>query len=206
MHPEGSHPTAIRHKSVSAQRRTSGQDPHRPTQMIDYTRGLDGVRSSREPDALPVPRWSGAATAMACLVAAVVAEALVLAYGGVVHVSRLADGWPPYPWAPRWLGVYFVSLTALDPLAAWLLLGRRRADLDRAVFVLVTDVLANGYACLTPPGPVRRGTRSSPGWPAGRTASCGGLGRVTGAAARGGCRRRSPWTVPAGRADHGGHR
>lgn len=52
----------------------------------------------------------------------------------------------PIQWAPAWLAVYFVSLTALDPLAAWLLLDRRRAGLYLAVFVLVTDALANGCA------------------------------------------------------------
>jgi hypothetical protein len=59
------------------------------------------------------------------VVAALVAEALVLAYGGVVQVSQLAGGRPPYPW----VAVYFVSLTVLDPSAAWLLLDRRRAGL-----------------------------------------------------------------------------
>ena len=76
----------------------------------------------------------------------VVAEAVVLAYGAVIHVFQLAHGWPPYPWAPVWLAVYFTALTVLDPLAAWLLLPRRRAGLYLAVFVLVTDALANGYA------------------------------------------------------------
>jgi hypothetical protein len=76
----------------------------------------------------------------------VVAEAFILAYGGVVHVIQLTDGWPPYPWAPMWLAVYFVSLTALDPLAAWLLFCRRRAGLYFGALVLLTNALANGYA------------------------------------------------------------
>ena len=88
-------------------------------------------------------RWHGVPR---YVVAAVVAEAFVLAYGGAVHIAQLADGWPPYPWAPIWLAVYFVSLTALDPLAALLLLDRRRAGLYLAAIVLVTDALANGYA------------------------------------------------------------
>jgi hypothetical protein len=88
-------------------------------------------------------RWRGVPRRV---VAVVAAQALVLAYGSVVHVAQLANGWPPYPWAPMWLAVYFISLTALDPLAAWLLLDRRRAGLYLAGFVLVTDALANGYA------------------------------------------------------------
>lgn len=75
-----------------------------------------------------------------------VGQALVLAYGGVVHAVQLAGGWPPYPWVPGWLAAYFVSLTVLDPVAAWLLLERRRVGLYLAAFILVTDALANGYA------------------------------------------------------------
>lgn len=77
---------------------------------------------------------------------AVVAEALVLAYGGFVHLFQLGDGWPPYPWAPGWLATYFVSLTVLDPLAASLLLARRSAGLRLASFILITDAGANWYA------------------------------------------------------------
>ncbi len=77
---------------------------------------------------------------------AVAAEALVVAYGGVVHLVQLGDGWPPYPWAPTWLAVYFTSLTLWDPLAAVLLLTRRAAGLYLAAVVLVTDAAANGYA------------------------------------------------------------
>ena len=73
-------------------------------------------------------------------------QTLVLGYGGVVHVVQLAAGWPPHPWAPTWLAVYFVSLTVLDPVAAWLLISRPRAGLDLVAAVLVTDALANGYA------------------------------------------------------------
>ena len=73
--------------------------------------------------------------------------AAVLAYGTVVHVLQLlAVGWDPYPSAPGWLAVYFVSLTVLDPLAAALLLLRRRAGLILGCAVLVTDAAANGYA------------------------------------------------------------
>jgi hypothetical protein len=47
-------------------------------------------------------RWSDVPRG---ILIAVAAEALVLAYGGVVHVVQLGDGWPPYPWAPAWLAV-----------------------------------------------------------------------------------------------------
>ncbi|MFC0005218.1 hypothetical protein [Micromonospora siamensis] len=73
--------------------------------------------------------------------------AAVLLYGGGVHVAQLLmGGRDPYPWAPGWLAAYFVSLTVLDPLAAALLLGRRRLGADLACLVLVTDAAANGWA------------------------------------------------------------
>lgn len=87
--------------------------------------------------------WSGVPGS---IVVAIISEALVLAYGGVVHLFQLASGWPPYPWAPNWIAAYFTSLTLLDPLAALLLLARRTAGLYLAVFVMVTDAGANWYA------------------------------------------------------------
>ena len=62
----------------------------------------------------------------------------------VIHL--LVGGWDPYPSVPGWLAVYFVSLTVLDPLAAVLLLLRRRAGLLLGDAVLLTDAAANGYA------------------------------------------------------------
>jgi hypothetical protein len=88
-------------------------------------------------------RWSGVPRG---IVVAITSEALVLAYGGVVHLFQLVSGWPPYPWAPHWLAAYFTSLTLLDPLAALLLLARRAAGLYLAAFVMVTDAGANWYA------------------------------------------------------------
>jgi hypothetical protein len=88
-------------------------------------------------------RWCGAPRRV---VVAVVAEATVLAYGTMVHLAQLWGAWPPYPWAPDWLAAYFISLTVLDPLAAYLLLDRRQAGLVLAAAVLVTDACANGYA------------------------------------------------------------
>ena len=70
--------------------------------------------------------------------------AAVLVYGGVVHVYQLATG--GYPWAPVWLAAYFTSLTLFAPLAAALLLLRRREGVWLAVAVFATDAPANAYA------------------------------------------------------------
>lgn len=88
-------------------------------------------------------RWRGVPLSIRCLVAV---QAAVLTYGGMVHIFHLVtDGWPPYPWAPAWLSVYFTSLTLTDPLAAALLWARRASGLYLGVFILVTDAAANGY-------------------------------------------------------------
>ncbi|MFB9406622.1 hypothetical protein [Dactylosporangium matsuzakiense] len=84
---------------------------------------------------------------------------LVLLYGGVVHVYQLAtSGWPPCAWAPPWLAAYFTALTALDPLAAFLLWRRKPTGAYLAAAVLVTDALANAYATyvLLDPAPLAR--------------------------------------------------
>jgi hypothetical protein len=94
--------------------------------------------------------WSGAPKTIRVVVGAQVA---VLAYGGVVHVVQLATGgWPPYPWAPAWLALYFVALTVLDFLAAALLWARRTSGLYLSILILVTDAAANGYAVYGLPG------------------------------------------------------
>jgi len=85
------------------------------------------------------PRW---ARRLVC------SYAVLLGYGTVVHLVQLAVApTDPYPWAPTWLAGYFCSLTLLDPLAAALLLARRRAGLLLGCLVFVTDAAANGYAC-----------------------------------------------------------
>lgn len=77
----------------------------------------------------------------------VTVQAVVLTYGGVVHVGQLlTGGWPPYAWAPTWLAIYFTALTGFDLLAASLLLARRAIGLHLAVLILVTDAAANWYA------------------------------------------------------------
>lgn len=88
-------------------------------------------------------RWSGVPRGVAL---PVIAEALVLAYGGGVHLLQLTAGWPPYPWAPAWLTAYFISLNVLDPLAAFMLLMPRSTGLYLAAFILITDAGANWYA------------------------------------------------------------
>jgi hypothetical protein len=89
-------------------------------------------------------RWDGVPAGVRRVVLVAVA---VFGYGTVVHaVQLLAGGLDPYPGVPTSLAVYFVSLTVLDPLAAVLLLLRRRAGLVLGCAVLVTDAAANGYA------------------------------------------------------------
>jgi len=71
----------------------------------------------------------------------------VFSYGTIVHLAQLiGSGFDPYPLAPGWLAAYFVSLTLLDPLAAVLLLQRRRAGSILGCAVLLTDAGANAYA------------------------------------------------------------
>jgi hypothetical protein len=89
-------------------------------------------------------RWAGVPDGVR---RAVFVTSAVFVYGTVVHVGQLiVGGWDPYPSVPGWLAVYFVSLTVLDPLAAGLLLLRRRAGLVLGGAVLVTDAAANGFA------------------------------------------------------------
>ncbi|RZU74849.1 hypothetical protein EV384_3331 [Micromonospora kangleipakensis] len=71
----------------------------------------------------------------------------MLVWGTGVHVADLiAGGTDPYPWAPAWLAAYLVSLTVADPVAAALLLARRRIGMDLTCLILVTDAAANGWA------------------------------------------------------------
>ena len=88
-------------------------------------------------------RWDGAPRPARV---AATAAVLVLVYGAVVHVVHLVvAGGLPYSDLPGWLRAYFVSLTLLDPLAAGLLVLRRRSGVVVAVVVLVSDALANGW-------------------------------------------------------------
>ncbi|WP_213453456.1 hypothetical protein [Rhizomonospora bruguierae] len=89
-------------------------------------------------------RWAGVPFPVRFAVGAAV---VVFAYGTGAHVTHIVvGGLNPYPSMPPWLAAYFVSLTVLDPLAAWLLLLRRLEGLVLGALVLLTDALANGYA------------------------------------------------------------
>lgn len=77
----------------------------------------------------------------------VVVAVVLLAVGTVTHVGDLLrDGWTPYPWAPRWLNVYWTSLALLDTAVALLLLAGRRIGVDLAMAIMITDLTANAYA------------------------------------------------------------
>lgn len=72
---------------------------------------------------------------------------VLLAVGTVTHVTDfLRHGWVPYPWAPRWLNLYWTSLAVLDTAAAALLLTGRRFGVDLAMAIMITDLTANAYA------------------------------------------------------------
>jgi hypothetical protein len=89
--------------------------------------------------------WWPSAPRPARIIALVGAVALL--YGTLVHIVELVVGHgDPYPTLPGWLGIYFVSLTVLDPLAAALLLRCRRSGLVLSCAVLLSDAGANGYA------------------------------------------------------------
>ncbi|GHG12848.1 hypothetical protein [Streptomyces zaomyceticus] len=81
------------------------------------------------------------------VVIVVCAVAAGLLVGTVTHVTDLLHhGLQAYDWAPRWLNLYWSSLALLDPLAAVLLIRRRRRGADLACVVLATDLIANWYA------------------------------------------------------------
>ena len=89
-------------------------------------------------------RWAETPLQVRIIVGAAIA---VFSYGTVVHLVQLSGGGTdPYPWAPRWLAVYFVSPTVLDPLSAALHTLRRCAGLTLGCIVLVTDAAGNAYA------------------------------------------------------------
>lgn len=66
-------------------------------------------------------------------------------YGTVVPVVQLAmSGGHPYRGNPWWLRVFFVSLTAFDPLVAIGLARCRRWTVWSAAFLLGLEAAANG--------------------------------------------------------------
>jgi hypothetical protein len=80
---------------------------------------------------------------------AVAVAAVLLAVGTVSHVADFVRaGWTPYPWAPRWLNLYWTSLALFDTAAAVRLLAGRRPGADLAMAIMVTDLAANVYAAV----------------------------------------------------------
>lgn len=69
------------------------------------------------------------------------------AIGTITHVRHLIHaGWIVFESAPTWMNVYWATLTALDPLAAVLLIVRRPTGLALGAGVIVSDVGINSYA------------------------------------------------------------
>jgi len=84
--------------------------------------------------------WAVERTAVGVLVAG-------FAVGTVTHTLHLVNvGWIVFDDAPIWMNVYWTALTALDPLAAVLLLYRRPFGLALGAAIIVSDVGINSYA------------------------------------------------------------
>lgn len=67
--------------------------------------------------------------------------------GTATHVVQLISvGWVTLPTAPVWMNIYWASLAVLDPIAAMLLLRRRRAGLVLGLAIMVSDVAINLHA------------------------------------------------------------
>lgn len=76
--------------------------------------------------------------------------AYLAAFGAasLFHASDIVRwGLFPYDHAPRWIDLFWTSLTLLDPLViALLVTGRRRLGLSLAAAVMIADVAVNSYA------------------------------------------------------------
>lgn len=95
---------------------------------------------------LPPMRRHGSMTlAQAATLAVYLAAFAVAAF---FHLSDIVRwGWLPYDHAPRWINVFWTSLTLFDPLViALLVTGRRRLGLSLAALVMIADVAVNSYA------------------------------------------------------------
>ena len=69
------------------------------------------------------------------------------AIGTTTHLLHLVNvGWIVFDAAPAWMNVYWTALTALDPLAAVLLLYRRSIGLRLGAAIILSDVGINSYA------------------------------------------------------------
>lgn len=69
------------------------------------------------------------------------------AIGTTTHLLHLVNaGWVVFDAAPTWMNVYWTMLTALDPLAAVLLIIRRGLGLALGGAIMLSDVGINSYA------------------------------------------------------------
>lgn len=67
--------------------------------------------------------------------------------GTITHTLHLINvGWIVFDDAPVWMNVYWTALTALDPLAAMLLIWRRPVGLALGAAIILSDVAINSYA------------------------------------------------------------
>ena len=67
--------------------------------------------------------------------------------GTTTHTLHLVNvGWIVFDAAPLWMNVYWATLTALDPLAAVLLIFRRPVGLALGAAIIVSDIAINSYA------------------------------------------------------------
>lgn len=69
------------------------------------------------------------------------------AVGTVTHSLHLVNvGWIVFDDAPTWMNVYWTALTALDPLAAVLLIWKFPIGLALGAAIILSDVAINSYA------------------------------------------------------------
>ena len=69
------------------------------------------------------------------------------AIGTITHTIHLVNvGRIVFDNAPVWMNVYWTALTALDPLAALLLIWRRPAGLALGGAIILSDVAINSHA------------------------------------------------------------
>lgn len=119
--------------------------PLRPSPRTIST-GRAQVALLPRPVTLPPMRRYGSMTVAQAAALAVYLAAFAAA--SFFHASDVVRwGLLPYDHAPRWINVFWTSLTLLDPLViALLVTGRRRLGLALAALVMAADVAVNSYA------------------------------------------------------------
>lgn len=84
-------------------------------------------------------------TAMERTVVAVLVAGFTI--GTLTHTLHLVTvGWIVFDHASVWMNLYWTALTALDPLAAVLLLWRRPIGLALGTAIILSDVAINSHA------------------------------------------------------------